>query len=204
MRFYDQHVLPHLINCACGSPQILKLRSQVVPKAEGVVLEVGMGSGINLPFYDTERVDFVWGLEPSEGMRRKAAKRVAESAVDVRWLDLPGEEIPLESNSVDTVLLTFTLCTIPDPYTALQQMRRVLKPGGKLLFCEHGRAEQASVRSWQNRLNSVWSRLAGGCQLNRQIDGLIAQSGFELRNVRTFFMPKTPRIAGYVYLGEAL
>ena len=203
MSFYEQHVLPHLINCACGSPPILKLRSQIVPKAEGVVLEVGMGSGINLPFYDQSKVEYVWGLEPSLGMRNKAAQNLKSSSVNVRWLDLPGEKIPLEEDSVDTVLLTFTLCTIPDTSLALKQMRRVLKPGGKLLFCEHGQAEHHKVCSWQNRLNPLWSKLAGGCQLNRKMDELIRNAGFEIEHLKTFYVPKTPRFAGYIYFGEA-
>jgi ubiquinone/menaquinone biosynthesis C-methylase UbiE len=203
MSLYEQYVLPHLINCACGSPPILKLRSQLVPQAEGAVLEVGMGSGINLPFYDTSKIDYVWGLEPSLGMRNKAAKRLAQSPVKVRWLDLPGEKIPLEDDSVDTILLTFTLCTIPDTTKALAQMRRVLKPNGKLLFCEHGEAEHARVKKWQNRLNPVWSKLAGGCQLNRQISGLISEAGFAIERASSFYVPKTPRFAGYIYTGEA-
>ena len=203
MSFYEQHVLPHLINCACGSPPILKLRSQIVPKAEGVVLEVGMGSGINLPFYDQSKVEYVWGLEPSLGMRNKAGQNLQISSVNVRWLDLPGERIPLEDDSVDTVLLTFTLCTIPDTSLALKQMRRVLKPGGKLLFCEHGQAEHHNVCSWQNRLNPLWSKLAGGCQLNRKMDELIRNAGFQIEQLNTFYVPKTPRFAGYIYFGEA-
>lgn len=203
MGLYEQYVLPHLINCACGAPPILKLRSKLVPKAKGVVLEVGMGSGINLPFYDASKVDYVWGLEPSLGMRNKARKQVEASRVHVHWLDLPGEEIPLEDDSVDTVLLTFTLCTIPDTRKALEQMRRVLKPGGKLLFCEHGQAADQGVLGWQNRLNPVWSKLAGGCQLNRKMDQLITGAGFDIKQMETFYVPKTPRFAGYIYTGEA-
>ena len=130
MGIYEKHVLPHVINCACGIKPVLRQRQKVVPQARGRVLEVGMGSGLNLPFYDASKVEFVWGLEPSEGMRKKAQKNLANSKVEVRWLDLPGEEIPLDDNSVDTVLLTYTLCTIPDWHAALQQMRRVLKPCG--------------------------------------------------------------------------
>lgn len=200
---YERYVLPHLINCACGSPPILKLRSEIVPQCEGVVLEVGMGSGINLQFYDAAKVDYVWGLEPSLGMRRKAASNVANSDVAVHWLDLPGEEIPLEDNSVDTVLLTYTLCTIPDPLKALAQMKRVLKPNGKLLFCEHGLADEARVQVWQNRINPVWSKVAGGCQLNRKIDDLLSTAGFILNEMSTSMTPKTPSFAAYTYQGVA-
>ena len=140
MSLYERYILPHIIDMGCGSKSIQMQRGKVVPLAEGRVLEIGIGSGLNIPFYNSEKVDFVWGLEPSEGMRRKAQKNLNRSAVEVKWLDLPGEEIPLEDNSVDTVLLTYTLCTIPDWQTALYQIHRVIKPSGKLLFCEHGAA----------------------------------------------------------------
>ncbi|MCB1615938.1 MAG: class I SAM-dependent methyltransferase, partial [Pseudomonadales bacterium] len=156
MSFYENTVLPFVIDLACSTDPIMALRSEVVPKASGKVLEVGMGSGINLALYDTKRVEMVWGLEPSRGMRKKAAKNLAVSPVKVEWLDLPGEKIPLENESVDTVLLTYTLCTIPDWKLALQQMHRVLKPGGKLLFCEHGRSPDADVLKWQDKLTPMW------------------------------------------------
>ncbi len=140
MSFYERYCLPHVINMACGASNIQKQREKVVPLAEGRVLEIGMGSGLNLPFYDKEKVELVWGLEPSEGMRKKAQVRLQQAPFEVRLLDLPGEEISLDDDSVDTVVLTYTLCTIPDWKTALQQMRRVLKPGGTLIFCEHGEA----------------------------------------------------------------
>ena len=134
MSFYEKHCLPHILNLACGMKPIRRKRQEIVPLASGRVLEVGMGSGLNLPYYDKNAVEMVWGLEPSEGMRNKAQANLRESSVKVEMIDLPGEEIPLEDNSVDTVLLTFTLCTIPDWRQALDQMRRVLKPEGRLLF----------------------------------------------------------------------
>ena len=203
MGIYENKVLPHLINCACGTKPILKLRREIVPKCQGKVLEVGMGSGINLQYYRPEQVDFVWGLEPSEGMRQKASKNLSKSAVEVKWLDLPGEQIPLEDNSVDTVLLTYTLCTIPDASAALAQMKRVLKPDGKLLFCEHGKSDDRRIRKWQNRFNPYWNKIAGGCNLNREIDSIIADSGFKIDCLREFYAPKTPKFAGFTYMGEA-
>ncbi|WP_165855161.1 class I SAM-dependent methyltransferase [Marinobacter sp. JSM 1782161] len=204
MSLYESHVLPHLINCACSIGPIMKLRQQVVPQCRGTVLEVGMGSGVNLPYYHPDRVDRVWGLEPSEGMRRIAAENVARAPVDVQWLDLPGERIPLADNSVDTVLLTFTLCTIPDWHRALHQMARVLKPDGQLLFCEHGRAPDPGVRRWQDRINPLWMPIAGGCHLNRPINRLIEQAGFRIERMNTQYLKKAPRIAGYVYDGVAV
>jgi ubiquinone/menaquinone biosynthesis C-methylase UbiE len=201
--FYDEYILPHLVNKACSAGQVMKLRSQLVPRAKGTVLEVGMGSGINLAFYDPETVALIYGLEPSEGMRRKARENLERSPVPVQWLDLPGEKIPLDDNSVDTVLLTFTLCTIPDHRTALEQMRRVLKPGGELLFLEHGESPHTSTRKWQHRITPGWKKIAGGCHLNRPIDSLIEEAGFTISELTNFYMPKAPRIAGYLYQGRA-
>lgn len=203
MSFYENRVLPHLINCACSTRPILKFRSEIVPQCSGRVLEVGMGSGINLQYYNPDRVEFVWGLEPSSGMRHKARKNVKNSPVEVKWLDLPGEQIPLEDQSVDTILLTYTLCTIPDWESALRQMRRVLKPNGLLLFCEHGHSPDADVAEWQERLNPLWSKIAGGCQLNRKIDALISNSGFSIHKISQRYAPNTPKFAGYTYLGRA-
>lgn len=201
-RFYEEKILPHVINCACGMEDIMQQRRKVVPQAEGRVLEVGMGSGLNLPLYDTDKVEFVWGLEPSEGMRRKAQANIAASPVEVKWLGLPGEEIPLEDDSADTVVLTYALCTIPGWEQALQQMRRVLKPGGHLLFSEHGLAPDESVRKWQNRLNGFWGKMAGGCNINRPIDEYIRRGGFEITSLESGYLAG-PKIASYMYWGVA-
>lgn len=204
MSFYDRHVLPQLVHCACSSRLITRERARLVPGARGRVLEVGMGSGLNLAHYDPAQVELVWGLEPSAGMRARAAPRLAASPVPVEWLDLPGERIPLPDASVDTIVLTFTLCTIPDWAAALAQMHRVLKPDGELRFCEHGAAPEPAVRRWQDRLDGLWGRLAGGCHLNRPIDRLLREAGFTLQRLETGYLAKTPRIAGYVYRGEAV
>jgi ubiquinone/menaquinone biosynthesis C-methylase UbiE len=193
-----------MIDKACAGPPVLKQREKVVPAAEGRVLEVGMGSGINLPFYDPSRIEFVWGLEPSEGMRRRAQKRLEAAPFEVKLLDLPGEAIPLDDDSVDTVLLTYTLCTIADFRQALAQMRRVLKPGGKLLFCEHGEAPDESVQKWQRRINPLWKRIAGGCNLNRPIPRCLEEAGFKVENLETLYLPNTPRIAAFNYWGQAV
>lgn len=204
MSFYEDRILPHIIDCTCSVGQVMKLRSQVVPKARGVVLEVGMGSAINLEFYNPDTVSLVYGLEPSEGMRRKARENLSRSPVNVEWLDLPGEKIPLPDNSVDTVLLTFTLCTIPDWRAALEQMKRVLKPDGDLLFLEHGESSDQGVRRWQHRVTPGWKKLAGGCHLNRPIADLIRETGFDILELDNLYMPKAPKIAGYIYKGRAV
>jgi len=157
MSFYENHILPHLIGFACATPQIMKQRSLVVPAAEGRVLEVGFGSGTNLEFYDPVKVERLFALEPSEGMRRKASKAVEASALDIEWLGLPGEEIPLDDDSVDTVVLTYTACTIPDAGAALSQMRRVLKPGGWFVFTGHDRNRHGRKGFWRDEAK-LWRK----------------------------------------------
>lgn len=203
MKLYDKYVLPHFINFACGMKPITYQRKKVVPEASGRILEVGMGSGLNIPFYDPSKVEKVFGLEPSSDMRTLAAKRVAVAPFEVEFIDLPGEEIPLDDNSVDTVLLTYTLCTIPDTQKALAQMKRVLKPGGKLLFSEHGVAPDESVERWQKRINPIWKPIGGGCNLNRAIPQLIEQAGFKIKDMDMGYLPGTPKFAGFNYWGEA-
>jgi ubiquinone/menaquinone biosynthesis C-methylase UbiE len=197
MGLYQRYLLPRLVQCACGSPVIDRQRRKVVPLAQGEVLEIGFGSGLNLPHYRREHVTRLWALEPSTGMRALAAARVAGSGLDVQWLDLPGEAVPLPDGSVDCVVMTYTLCTIPDAAAALAQVRRVLRPGGRLLFCEHGAAPDADVRRWQDRLDGLWGRFAGGCHLNREMEPLIASAGFRFDDFHSRYLPKTPRFAGY-------
>lgn len=203
MGCYDKYFLAPFINCACGTKPILHQRKKVVPQCTGRVLEVGMGTALNLPYYDRDKVEFIWGLEPSEAMRERARPNIEKSGLEVRLIDLPGEEIPLEDNSVDTVLLTYTLCTIPDWYAALRQMRRVLKPGGKLIFTEHGKAPDESVCQWQDRINPLWKKIAGGCNLNRPIPSLLSESGFSTLEIESMYLPSTPRLFGFNYWGVA-
>ena len=189
MGFYENHVLPRLINAACSQRPIMKQREKVVPLAEGRILEIGMGSGLNLDFYDREKVEKLWGLEPSEAMRKRATAAAEKAGMEIELIDLPGEEIPLENNTVDTVLLTYTLCTIPEWEPALRQMARVLKPGGKLIFCEHGEAPDEAVQKWQKRINPYWKIIGGGCNMNRPIPKLIEQSGFTINTIDTMYLP---------------
>jgi ubiquinone/menaquinone biosynthesis C-methylase UbiE len=203
MGFYEHRVLPRIIHLACGTEPVRRQRLKIVPRAAGRVLDVGTGSGHNLPLYEPDRVAQVWGLEPNHGMRDLAAGNVSRARIELHWLDLPGERIPLADHSVDTVVLTFTLCTIPDWQTALAQMLRVLKPQGRLLFLEHGAAPDAAVRRWQERLNPAWKRCFGGCNLNRDVPGMLRAGGFDVLQMETMYLPGTPRIAGFNYWGEA-
>jgi len=202
MSFYEERLLPHLVDFACSKKPNRKQRQKVVPFAEGDVLEIGFGSGLNLPFYNGDKVRKIWALEPSEGMRRKARPMLDASELDVEFIDLPGENIPLEANTVDTVVVTYALCTIPDVVLALEGMRRVLKPGGSLLFCEHGVAPDESVRRWQRLLNPAWRTLAGGCNLHRDIPDLLVQGGFELIVDERMYIPGI-RVLCYNFWGRA-
>lgn len=202
MGWYEERVLPRFINLACSTKPTRKQREKIVPLARGDVLEVGIGSGLNLPYYEQDKIRKIWGLEPSEGMRRLAEKKLVDSTLDLEFIDLPGEEIPLEDNSVDTVVVTYTLCTIPDAGKALEGMRRVLKKDGCLLFTEHGQAPDEDVRRWQRRMNPAWSFVAGGCNMNRDIPKLITDAGFRLDNDERMYIPG-PRVLSYNYWGRA-
>lgn len=204
MGFYDHYILPRFLNLAMGTKPITYQRKKVVPRAEGRVLEVGFGAGHNLPFYDAGKVTHLWALEPAAEMRERAAERVAASPIKPEFIDLPGEQIPLDAESADTVLITYTLCTIPDVMKALGEMRRVLKPNGRMIFCEHGEAPDENVRRWQARLTPAWKVIGGGCHVGRPIPKLIADAGFRVEGMQTMYLPGTPRFAGFNYWGDAV
>ncbi len=203
MSFYENYILPRFINCACGTKPITYQRRKVVPQASGQILEIGIGTGLNLQHYDPNKVEKVIGLDPSEASWELARKNNPDIEFPLEFIGLPGEEIPLDDNSIDTVLVTFSLCTIPDPVAALAGMRRVLKPAGRLIFAEHGRAPDENVRKWQDRLNPYWQVIAGGCQLNRDIPELLSQGGFTITEIDSMYLPSTPRFAGFNYWGIA-
>jgi len=203
MGFYDRHILPRVLNAAMSAKPITYQRKKIVPRAQGRVLEIGFGAGHNLPFYDSAKVTHIWALEPAAEMRARAAERVAANPIPMEFLDLPGEQIPLPDGEADTVLVTYTLCTIPDVQRALGEMRRVMKPAGRLLFCEHGEAPDAKIRHWQQRLTPVWKAIGGGCHLGREIPLLIRKGGFRVEKMETMYLPGTPRFAGFNYWGDA-
>ena len=203
MGLYSKYILPKVVHFACGLIPSMRQREKIAPRARGRVLEVGIGSGLNLPFYDSTKVSKVWGLDPAPEMIRIAERSVRLLPFEVEFIALPGSEIPLPDNSVDTVLMTYTLCTIPDPTPTLRQIGRVLRPSGELIFCEHGAAPDASVRLWQDRLNPIWKRLGGGCNLNRPIPMLIEAGGFQVKNLDTMYIPGW-RPASFNYWGTAV
>ncbi len=199
--FYERHVLGHLIDLVMRAPMAARERAALIPQAAGVVLEIGAGSGLNLAFY-TSAVSKLYALEPHEKLRDKARVRAANVSFPVEFLGLGGENIPLADASVDQVVCTWVLCSIPDVERALAEMHRVLKPGGTLLFVEHGRAHSGRLAAWQDRLTPAWRYCAGGCHLNRQPAQLLQQAGFALENVDEGFL-EGPKVLTYHYKGLA-
>ena len=204
MGFYENHILPHLIEWACAAKPVAEQRRRIIPEAEGRVVEIGLGSGHNLPYYDADKVKAVIGVDPSGAILAKAAKRAAKVGFPVEMATLEGEHLPFEPDFADTVVVTYSLCTIPDPAQALSEMRRVLRPGGRLLFAEHGAAPDAVVKRWQERLDRLfWPKISGGCHLARRPDQLIEAAGFDFEEIERAYLPQTPRTFGFNYLGAA-
>jgi len=179
------------------------MRKKIVPRAKGRVLEIGIGSGLNLPFYDPAKVDRVWGIDPSSRLKKIARKKAVEMPFNVDFIGLSGEDIPLEKKSMDTVLVTYALCSIQDVIKALNEMSRVLKPGGELIFCEHGKAPEAHISKWQDRMNPAWTKISGGCNLNRPISDLIETSGFKIVNLDEKYNSPV-KVIGFNYTGVAI
>lgn len=205
MNPWERYVVPGLVSCACSTKPIMRQRAKIVPQADGVVLEVGCGSGTNFDFYDGNKVEHLYALEPSPGMVKRARRKAGEIGIGkgIEFLETGAESVPLADGSVDTAVFTFVLCTIPDWKSALAETRRVLKPGGKLLFSEHGLAPDEDVAKWQRRIEPVWKACAGGCHLTRDTVRLLKEAGFEPEGAETMYLPNTPKIAGYVSWGAA-
>ena len=201
MNFYQKWMVPRLVDVVMRNRAATRYRSLIVPKACGTVLEIGVGSGLNLPFYGTG-VERLYGLDPSEELLAMARKKARAIAFPIDFIAHACEEIPLDDSSVDTVVMTWTLCSIADPVKALKELRRVIKSGGTLLFVEHGLAPESRVQAWQQRLNPLWSKLTGGCNLNRKMDQLISTAGFDLAELKTEYA-EGPRPLTYMYSGQA-
>lgn len=203
MGFYNTTILPKVLDLACGSKPIDKQRQKIIPQAQGDVVEIGIGSGLNLPHYDAAKVTRVIGIDPDDAIWEKAASRAAACDFPVERMGLSGEQLPLDDASADTVIVTYALCTIPDPVAALREMGRILRPGGEILFTEHGRAPDPSVARWQQRIDPIWKRLAGGCHTGRDIPALFDQAGLKLARLEEMYIPG-PKVLSYNYWGAAI
>ena len=202
MGLYAKYIWPVLIDVGMRNKDTTRLRAAWIPHARGDVLEIGIGSGLNLPYYSPD-VQRVYGVDPSLELQRMARKRAAAGRLPVEFLAQSAEQpLPLPNASIDSVVVTWALCSIPDVSPALQQMRRVLKPSGRLIFLEHRRAADPRVVAWQDRLTPLWKRFTGGCHLNRKVDELIAAAGFRITELKTCYVPG-PRPMTYTYQGCA-
>ena len=201
MGYYSKYIVPKIANFLCRHEIITEQREKIVPLASGRVLEIGIGSDLNLPFYNPDKVEHVWGLDPSREMWNMA--ETGNTKFNIEFLEAPAENIPLGDATADTIVVTYSLCTVPKIIDALREMRRVLSPGGELIFCEHGAAPDEKVRRWQDRLNPIWKKLAGGCNLNRQIPTLLEQGGFKIRTMDTMFI-QGAKFASFNYRGTAV
>ena len=204
MSLYSKYILPKVLDFCCATKPIRKQREKVVPLCKGIVLEIGSGSGLNFPYYKTSKVKKIFALEPDKEMIELAQQETKKSSIEITFLQEYAERISLKDNSVDTILLTYSLCTIPDPISALKEMKRVLRSNGCLVYCEHGMAPESSIRKWQNRLNPINSYFSGGCNLNRNITQLITESGFKIQKSETMYLPGTTKLVGYNYWGTAV
>lgn len=201
--FYERKVLPKLCNYCCGSKPIEKQRKKVVPNAKGVVLEIGMGTGLNLPHYDKNNITKIIGLDPSKESNKFAKELADKNNIDIEFLQSGAEEINLPDQSIDTILITYTLCTIPELRPSLNEIKRVMRNDGKVLFLEHGKSPDKRVQKFQNFLNPVWGKVFGGCNLNRDIPSLLIESGLKISKLNEMYIPKTPKFIGYNFWGEA-
>lgn len=201
---WEKYAVPRLITYGCSQPAVMKDRSRIVPKAQGDVLELGCGGGINLQFYDPAKIDSLTGLDPSAELLDYTREEAQKRHINMRILDGIGEAMPFADASFDTIVTTFTLCSVQDGKQVLKEMRRVLKPGGTILYLEHGRAPDAGPAKWQRRIEPVWKHIAGGCHLHRPVSKLFEQEGFSVRANEGHYAPKTPRWLGWMEFGEAV
>ena len=200
---YEKFLLPKLLDTCCSTKPIQYQRKKIVPQAKGAVLEIGVGSGLNIPFYEKKDIHKVYGLDPSEELCEIARKTAENNQLKIDFLINSAEEVELPSNSIDTVLITYTLCTIPNPFDSLKEIKRVMKSDARILFCEHGIAPDKNIVKWQNRINPLWGKLFGGCNINRDIPDILLRSGFKIKNLNQMYLPSTPKIVGYNYWGNA-
>ena len=203
MSFYEKYFLPKFLDFCCGMEGFQNKRSQIVPMAHGRVLEIGIGSGLNFEHYNFDKIDEIVGVDPAVSSIAIARSRSSQYNTKISFIESSAESIALESGSFDCVVVGYSLCTIPEPLKALAEARRLLKPTGSLLFMEHGLAPEQNIQKWQHRLTPGWKKIAGGCNLNRDIADLISASGFQFKSLKKKYI-KGPKILSFQYYGEAI
>jgi len=201
---WSRFIQPRIISFACGTKPFMIQRTKIIPFARGNVLEIGIGSGLNIPLYDTDLVKKIVGVDPSAAMHSLAKERINESPVSIEFISADAAEIPLQDQSIDTIVCTYTLCSVSNPQQVLKEVKRLLKPGGKFLFSEHGNAPDENVVKFQRKLEPIWKFLADGCHLTRSIPNLLDESDMKIDKIETMYLPKTPRFVGYNYWGMAV
>ena len=204
--FWQRNISPWCVHAVCGMRPFTEQRKKLVPRAHGVVVEIGIGSGLNLPYYDPGRVKKLIGIDPGASLLHLAQKNIEHAraaSLDVELVCDTAERMPFEDGFADTVLVTYSFCTIPDARSAMAEARRILKPSGRLLFCEHGRSNNARTAKWQDRLNPAWRAVAGGCNINRDMAKTVTGAGFALEELKNFKLRLTPAVLGYHYVGAA-
>jgi len=202
MTLYEKYFLPKLLDCCCGMEGFQKKRAQIIPRAYGRVLEIGIGSGLNFDFYDFEKVTEIVGVDPAVSSVAIAKSRASSFDSKISFIETTAESIDLESSTFDSVVIGYSLCTITDPMQALAESHRLLKHGGSLFFMEHGLSSEPKVQKWQHRITPIWKKIAGGCNLNRNIEELILAGGFKFKDLKKKYI-KGPKIASFLYYGEA-
>ena len=202
MSFYEKYFLPKLLDCCCGMEGFQKKRAQIIPRVHGKVLEIGIGSGLNFEFYDFNKVTEVIGVDPAVSSVAIAKSRASNFHSKISFIESSAESIDLEPSTFDSVVIGYSLCTIPDPMEALAEAHRLLKPSGSLFFMEHGLAPEPNVQKWQHRITPIWKKIAGGCNLDRNIEELILAGGFKFKDLKKKYI-RGPKIASFLYYGEA-
>jgi ubiquinone/menaquinone biosynthesis C-methylase UbiE len=203
MHLYEKFILPRLLDCACGLSVINEHRAEITQQASGLTLELGIGSGLNHQFYEQNKLISIVGIDPSDQLLRIAKIRSEKSNVSTQLYRAVGEKLPFQNNTFDSVVVTFAFCSIPNPLGALKEIKRVCKPTGQLLFCEHGLAKSSQVQKWQHRIEPIWKKVAGGCHLTRDIGALIKDAGFSVKKMENTYVRAAPKFVGFLYKGAA-
>ncbi|MDA0237045.1 MAG: class I SAM-dependent methyltransferase [Proteobacteria bacterium] len=204
MNFYEKYILPPILNCACGLSSLKSHREDIVSRAKGAVLEIGIGSSLNLDFYKQDQITEITGIDPNESLLKIAQRSNPNKTPKINLIAGISEQLPFSDRQFDSAVVTFSFCTIPNPEIAIREIKRTLKPKGLLHFCEHGISDSPHLKKWQQRIEPIWKPLAGGCHLTRDIFALIASNGFQLFDHKTIYADHVPKVVGHLYSGSAI